>query len=515
MFDKKQIAKNTLFLYVRMFLILIVGLFTSRVVLATLGENDYGVYNVVGGVVTLFTVFTGSLSSAITRFITYELGKGDEDKLKLIFSSSVIIQAGIGIVIALAAETAGIWFISNKMTIDPERIRAATWVLHFSVITFVVNLISIPYNALIIAHERMSAFAYIGIFEALGKLAVAVAITFSVPDKLVTYSFLLCVVATLVRIIYGAYCKKHFPESRTRIRFDRTVLKQMTGFAGWNFIGASSAVLRDQGGNILLNVFGTTALNAASGIATQINGAVNSFVNNFMKALSPQITKSYACGQWKDMMGLIYQGTRFSYYLLLVLSLPILFNTSYILELWLVEVPDHSAAFVRLILLFSMHETISSPLITAMLATGNIRNYQLIVGGLQLMNLPVAYVLLRLGAVPETVYVVAICISIACFIARIILLRKMIGLDAGDFLIKVYLNIIYVTAASVILPMSFMKLMSESIIPLNVHTHAGALANCALCVLSAVLAIWLAGLKKDEKKRFRAAIRSRLSRNGK
>ena len=253
--NNKRIAKNTLLLYVRMLFMMAVSLYTSRVVLQTLGVEDFGIYNVVGGVVAMFSVISGSLSAAISRFITYELGKGDKDKLIRIFSSSVTIQLGLGIVILILAEAIGVWFLNAKMTIPLNRIYAANWVFQLSILTFIINLISVPYNAAIIAHEKMSAFAYISIFEAVAKLLIVYMLLWSPFDKLIFYAILMASVALIIRFIYGYYCKRHFEECTYHFIFDRELLKKMFGFAGWNFIGAASAVLRDQGGNIVINLF--------------------------------------------------------------------------------------------------------------------------------------------------------------------------------------------------------------------------------------------------------------------
>ena len=460
--NNKRIAKNTLLLYFRMLFLMAVSLYTSRVVLNALGVEDFGIYNVVGGVVAMFSMLSGSLSSAITRFITYELGTGNRENLKKIFSSAVTIQAGLAVLFILIAEAAGVWFLNVKMNIPDARMAAANWVFQLSVLTFAVNLISVPYNASIIAHERMSAFAYISILEATGKLGIAFLIVISPIDKLVFYAVLMCMVALAVRVAYGAYCKRHFEECTYRFIFDRDLLKRMFGFAGWNFIGAASAVLRDQGGNIVINLFCGSAVNAARGIAFQVNTAVHGFVTNFMTALNPQITKSYAAGDRDYMMTLIYQGARLSFYMLLLLSLPVLVNTHYILGLWLKTVPGHTVLFVQLVLLFGMSESISNPLITAMLATGRIRNYQLVVGGLQMMNLPVSYVLLRAGMFPEVVIVVAIIISQCCLAARLWMLLGIIGLSVRKYLKKVYMNVLAVTVIASIFPFLLANKMEES-----------------------------------------------------
>ena len=460
--NNKRIAKNTLLLYFRMLFMMVVSLYTSRVILNALGVEDFGIYNVVGGVVAMFTVISGSLSAAISRFITYELGKGDQSKLNKIFSASVTIQLLLSLIIVVLIESVGVWFLNAKMTIPEDRMAAANWVLQFSIITFVINLISVPYNAAIIAHEKMSAFAYISILEAVCKLAIAFLIIVSPIDKLIFYAILMCAVSIIVRLTYGHYCKKHFAECNYHFHWDKEILKKMFGFAGWNFIGASSAVLRDQGVNIVINIFCGPAVNAARGISSQVNSAIMGFVNNFTTALNPQITKSYASGDHKYMMTLIFQGARLSFYILLLLSLPVILNAHNILKLWLSNVPEHTELFVQLILICAMGESLSNTMVTAMLATGNIRNYQIVVGGLQMMNLPISYICLRLGFMPESVLIVAIVVSQCCLAARLYMLRGMIGLSSIQYMKKVYLNVIVVTLLSLAVPVLLSKYMEEA-----------------------------------------------------
>lgn len=462
--NNKRIAKNTLLLYFRMLFMMVVSLYTSRVILNALGVEDFGIYNVVGGVVAMFTVISGSLSAAISRFITYELGRGNQSKLNKIFSASVTIQLLLSLIIVILIELVGVWFLNNKMTIPEDRINATNWVLQLSIVTFVINLISVPYNAAIISHERMSAFAYISILEVVCKLAIAFLIMVSPMDKLVFYAILMCAVSIIIRLTYGYYCKRHFVECTYHFHWDVDILKEMFGFAGWNFIGASSAVLRDQGGNIVLNLFYGPSVNAARGIANQVNSAIMGFVSNFMTALNPQITKSYASGDRQYMMTLIFQGARLSFYMLLLLSLPVLVNTHYILVIWLKLVPEHAVLFVQLILIFAMSESISNPLVTAMLATGKIKKYQIVVGGLQLLNLPVSYVCLRFGCIPETVLVVAFVISQCCLAARLYMLRGMIGLSSILYIKKVYFNIVVVAFLSLVIPGLLSKYLEESLL---------------------------------------------------
>jgi len=489
--NNKRIAKNTMFLYFKTLFSMLVSLYTSRVVLNTLGIEDFGIYNVVGGVVAMFSIMSGTLSASITRFITFELGKKNLDKLKNVFSTSVNIQLLLSVCILVLAETVGLWFLNTKMNIPEERMIAANWVFQFSILTFVINLISIPYNAAIIAHERMKTFAYIGILEVLLKLGVVYLLLLSSFDKLIVYAFLLLLVSVFIRMIYGIYCKKHFSECEYHFVLDKPLMKEMAGFAGWNFIGASSGVLKQQGVNIVLNLFYGAAVNAARGIAVQVNIAISSFVSNFTTALNPQITKSYAEGNNDNMLQLVQQGARFSFYLLLLLSLPVIIDTEYVLTVWLKIVPEHSVNFVRLMLLYAMSESLSSTLITAMLATGKIKKYQIIVGGLQMINLPVSYLFLRLGAIPESTMIIAIVISQCCLVARLYLLRGIIGLSSKYYLKHIYANVFVVSLLSCILPTLLHFNMSEGFLRL--------LSVTFVSVLSTSVVILFVGCTKKER----------------
>lgn len=496
--NNKRIAKNTLLLYFRMLFTMLVSLYTSRIVLNALGVIDFGIYNVVGGVVTMFSVLSGSLSSAISRFITFELGKSNFDRLKEIFSTAVIIQVVLSIIVITLGETVGMWFLNYKMNIPTERMIAANWVFQFSILTFVVNLISVPYNASIIAHERMSAFAYISILEVVGKLIVAYFISMSPIDKLIFYAVLICVIALTIRMVYGLYCKRHFDECVFHFVWSPQLLKQMFGFAGWNFIGSSSAILRDQGGNIIINLFCGPVVNAARGIAYQINAAVTSFVTNFMMAINPQIIKSYASENYDYVMSLIFRGARFSFYILLFVSIPVLIDTHFILEIWLKTVPEYTVSFVRLVILFTLSESISYPLITVMHATGNIREYQILVGGLQMLNLPISYFIMYIGMPPELVFIVAIVISQFCLFSRLVLLRKMIGLEINKFLKSVWMNVLIVAFASSILPILISYKTYESLSRL----FWLSLVN----IVTVSIVVYFIGLTLNERAYFREKI---------
>ena len=497
-----RIAKNTLMLYVRMLFLMLVGLYTSRVVLGALGEDDFGIYNVVGGVVAMFTIVSGALTSAVSRFITFEMGRGEGAKLNKVYSTAVTIQLALAAIVIVIAEPVGLWFINNEMTINPVRIPAARLVLQFTLLSFVINLMSVPQMATITAHERMSAYAYIGVMDGLLRLGVAFLIMKSSFDRLVFYAALMSAVVLAVRLAYGIYCRKYFDECRYRPVMDKTLIKEMFSFAGWNFIGVSAGVLRDQGGNILVNLFAGTAVNAARGVAFQLNGAIQGFVTNFMTAVNPQITKSYASGDLGYMFSLVRKASRMSFYLLFVLSLPVLFNTEYLLGLWLKDVPEHSVLFVQLFMVFALSESLSNPLITTQLATGRIRNYQLVVGGLMLLNIPVSYILLKIGCIPEITVAVSIALSQVCLFARLVMLKRMIGFPVADFIGRVYLNVIAVTAVALILPLGAIYLIPDSFF--------GFVADVCLCVLSASVSIMFVGCSRSERREIVSMISSRF-----
>lgn len=489
--NNKRIAKNTLVLYVRMLFLMAIGLYTSRVVLQALGVEDFGIYNVVGGFVALFAVLSQSLSSAASRFLTFELGRGDRENLARVFSSTLLIHIVLALLIAIVGEVIGMWYVNTVMVVPPERMTATNWVFHFSVLAFCLNLVTVPHNAAVIAHERMSAFAYISIFEGVGKLLICFLIMASSCDRLVFYAVLMFFVQLACRGMLYYYCRRHFPECRLRLTYNKALLKEISGFAGWNIIGTSAAILRNQGVNVLLNLFFGPVVNAARALANQVMQAVNGFAENFFMALRPQITKSYASGNREYMMTLITQGSRLSFYMLFVVCLPILLNTDYLLHLWLKTVPAHTTLFVQLTLLFTMVEAISMPLLTAQQATGNIRNYQIIVGGLQIMNLPLSYVILKMGGTAESVMFVAISLSALCLIVKLFLLRESIQLDVWFFVRKVLLNIVVVSLVAAIVPCLLRGDGSKTFLSFAAFT--------LLCLVCSVLAILYVGLKKAER----------------
>ena len=489
--DNKRIAKNTALLYFRMLLIMGVTLYTSRVVLATLGIEDFGIYNVVGGVVSMFGFLNASMAGATQRFLTFELGKGDNLKLKKVFTTSIHIHVLIAILVVVLAETIGLWFLYNKMTIPVDRLNAAFWVFQFAVLSAVVMFISVPYNAAIIAHEKMSAFAYISVIDVTLKLLIVYLLTLTSYDRLIFYAFLLFLVQLFIRIIYGVYCRRHFPEVSYRFVWDKSLFKEMSGFATWQLFGNLAAVAYTQGVNILLNIFFGPIVNAARAVTVQVQAAIQQFAASFQQALNPQITKSYATHELERMHTLVFASARYSFFLLLFLSLPVLIETPMILSIWLQEVPEYTVIFIRIILITSMIEAMANPLITAAGATGKIRTYQMVVGGILLLILPASYVVLKLGAPPASVFLVHLFFVCIAQIARLWMIRPMIGLSLRRFFNEVVVKVSGVVLLSLPLPFLFYIVFNRNML--------SSVIVCVFALLSVALSIFVIGLKKDER----------------
>lgn len=491
--NNKRIAKNTLLLYFRMLLTMAVSLYTSRVVLQTLGVEDYGIYNVVGGVVTMFTFINSAMSSATMRYMAFELGRGDKEKLHRVFCTSMGIHALISLVILVLAETVGVWFLNTHMVIPETRMDAAHWVFQLSVLSTIVMMMSVPYNASIIAHEKMSAFAYISVLEVVLKLAVVYMLLIFDIDKLKLYAVLIFFVQMLVRIIYGRYCSKHFEECHYKFIYDKPLFKEMTGFAGWSLFGNLAGVAYTQGVNILLNMFFGPVVNAARAVAVQVQHAVQGFVANFQMALNPQITKTYASGEMEQMHKLVFASGRYSFFLLLFLSLPIIIEINPILSVWLGTVPEYTAVFIRLTLCIMMVDALSNPLITAAQATGRIKVYQAVVGGILLLIVPISYLALKLGGQPEVVFIVHFLMVVAAQIARLIMIRPMIQLSLRKYFREVVVKIACVVLSAIILPVAVYLLLPQ-------NTLYSFLAVSGMCVISVSVSVYYLGLGKGERR---------------
>lgn len=446
--NNKRIAKNTLFLYIRMLLIMAVSLYTSRVVLNTLGVEDYGIYNVVGSVVTMFAFLNGALVTTTQRYLTFELGKGDFEQLKKVFTTSVYIHAIISLLIVILAETVGLWFFYNKMVIPAERMTAAMWVFQLSIVTMVIQVMSAPFNSIIVSRERMGVFAVISILEAILKLAIVYLLLALSYDRLILYAILIAIVQTVICCVYITYCRNHFAESYLVRGTNKNLLIEMGKFAGWNIWGNLATTLFGTGLNLLLNVFFGPLVNAARGIAVQVETAVAQFSTNFLMAVNPQITKLYAQNSLNEMHRLLFRSSKFACYLLLMISLPVILETPVLLTLWLKIVPDYTVPFLRLLLCIVIIDSMARPLMIAAAATGDVKKYQSIIGGILLSIVPVAYTVLKLGGNPTSVYVVHLCICIIAFIARLLIIKPMIHLSIKEYFVSVITPCLFVTLFS-------------------------------------------------------------------
>ena len=492
--DNKRIAKNTLLLYFRMLFAMAVGLYTSRVVLNTLGVEDFGIYNVVGGLVVVLSFLNGAMAGATQRYLNIELGCKNYDRLKKVFTTSLLIHFGVSIVIFLLAETIGLWFLNVHLSIAPERMEAANWVYQFSIAAFIVSVISVPYNATIIAHEKMSAFAYIGIFEVMIKLAVVLVLTVSPFDKLIFYAFLLFVVSVIIRFIYGIYCNRKFEECRiVSWKIEKPLLKSMISFSSWTIVGNLGYICHTQGIAIVMNLFFGATVNAAQGIANQVNVVVKGFVTNFLQALNPQVVKTYAANEMKAMHELIIRGCQISSYLVAFLAIPLILETPILLKVWLKEVPEYTIIFVRLVLLLSLFDSFTTLLGTAKGATGNIKIYQITLTLIGLFHLPFSALFFYWGYPPYYAMYVYLVIVLTLQIFRIFFVCNAIGLSKSLFFKQVVLRCGLVLAIAICLPLYIHCIVTPSL-------GNSFLVAVSSMVSIAIISLFLGFSKEDRSK---------------
>jgi len=439
----------------------------------------------------MFSFINGAMMSSTQRFLTYELGRGNLAQLQKVFTTSVFIHALISLLIVLLAETLGLWFLYNKMTIPIERMHAAVWVFQMSVLATVTMVMSVPYNATIIAHEKMGAFAYISVLEVLMKLLIVYILQISPFDKLKLYAVLIFIVQLFIRIVYGKYCGKHFPESKLQRVWDRKLFKEMIQFAGWNLWGNCAGVAFTQGVNILLNMFFSPVVNAARGIAVQVQSAANQFSFNFQTALNPQIIKSYAIGDMQYMHSLIFRSSKFTFFLLLMLSMPIMLETETLLRLWLSKVPDYTVSFLKIMLCITIIDAVSNPLMVSVGATGKVKIYQSVIGGLLLMILPLSYIVLKMGGNPKSVFVVHLTVCILAFLCRLLIIRPMIKLSLKSYFRNVISYCFVVCILSLILPCLLKSCIYKCAL--------SAFVVCLTSILSVAIISYLFGLTVNER----------------
>lgn len=490
-------------LYIRMIFTMAVALYTSRIVLNVLGVSEYGIYNVIGGVVMMFSSINTTMATAVQRFMNFEMGKKNFKGLNDIFNTSVIIHIFIAVIVFVLLETLGVWFLNTKMNIDPSRMEAANWVLQFSIFAFIVTILSVPYDAVIIANEHMQAFAIISIIEVSLKLFIAFSVSWFDFDKLKLYAVLTFAVSLILRIIYGSYSKRHFAEANFKWEWHKNLFKEMLSFAGWNLIGVSSTLIRTQGINVVLNLFFGTIVNAAMGIANQVKQAVDNFTNNFLMALNPQITKSYASKDYEYLFKLMFNGSKYAFYLVFLITVPLLLETEYILKIWLKQVPNYTVVFVRLVLVISIIESLSKTLIQTMFATGSIKKYQIIVGSVTILNLPLSVLFLYLGFEPQITMTIGICIALFALFVRLNMLKTMVNLSISKYLKEVIVTVLIVSLISLVLPFTVEYFMKSNFLRFVLVSLTS--------IFSVLLTIFLVGLTKYERGFISGKIKTILS----
>lgn len=502
--NNKRIAKNTLFLYMRMFVILIVSLFTSRVILQVLGASDYGIYNIIGGVVVLFSFINGALTSATQRYLNFYIGRNDEKKTHDVFCMSMNIYIILSFVFLIAAETIGLWFVNTQLNIPTDRMVAANWIYQFTVFSFMLNLTRVPYNASLIAYEKMDFYAYLSLLDVALKLGIVYLLYISPVDKLIAYGFLFMCTDLVDNIIYRVYCKRKFTTANYHWIWDKGMFRELFKFSGWSLFGNAANVLAQQGLNILVNIFYGVTLNAALGIANQVASKVVQFFSNFQTAFNPQIVKYYAEGNKDEFFKLIFRTSRLSYFLMLLISFPLMLKIDVILDLWLVDVPQYTNIFCQLILIFYLIEALSGPLWMSIQATGDIKVYQIIMSSLIFLNLPFIYICLKIGMPVWTVWGVRIAIDVVTFIVRCIYLKKKIKLPLDDYSREVLIPVAIATIVALPIPILFEQQISNYYINL--------IGSITLAILCTLVSTYYIGLKKSERQKLSSIIIKKLKR---
>ena len=456
--NNKRIAKNTLFLYFRMLLTMGVSLYTSRIVLDTLGVNDYGIYNVVGGVVVILGFLNSSMSGATSRFLTFELGREDSQKLKETFSAALTIHFIIAGIILILGETAGLWWLENKLVVDPDRMVAARWVYQLSLLSAMVSITQVPYNATIIAHERMNVYAYVEILNSLMKLGIVFLLVAGNFDKLILYAILTLCVSIIIAMIYRLYCLKSFSESHYKFSWNKEIIHPMLSFSGWDLYGNMCVTAKTEGVNVLLNHFFGAAINAAYGIATQVNGVVLQFSNNFLTAVRPQIVKYYAANEIIKMQDLMINSAKFSFLLIYLISFPLTIENHFILHLWLKEVPEYAVVFCQLNMVSILVTFLFGAVVViyAVHATGKIKNISILGGSIYILVLPISYIFLKLGYSPVIPLIInALLMLIYCLAILFVLKSLFYQVSILQILIKVTFVCLLLALLSSLLPSYF------------------------------------------------------------
>lgn len=504
--NNKRVAKNTVLLYLRMIFILGVSLYTSRVVLKTLGVSDFGIYNVVGGFVSMLAYLNASFVGANQRFMAFALGEGDKDTILSTFATAKKTHFFIAIIIFIVAETFGLWFVNNKLVIETSRMVAANWVYQCSVFTLIISIINIPYGACIVAHEHLHIYAYVSIVEVTLKLLILYLLLVLPGDKLIIYALLHVAVSLILRIIYAIYCRRHFEECKAKPSINKTLLKEMASYAGWTAVGSMGYTFKDQFSNIILNGFFGTAINAARGLAMTVSNAIVSFSNNFFMAFSPQITKQFAAGNTKQSQKLVYAGSKYSFFLLSILAIPVIVNIDYILKIWLDTVPEYTASFIVITLISSLIYSLTNSTTTALQATGNIRLFQIGISVIMMLELPVAYWVLKAGYAPTYAVLPVVFTNSIALVFRFYLLKKMIpSYSLKEYYINIVLKCFFLFTLCFVPNYYLGRFLNDSFVNLCV--------SVILAVITTCLVIYFLGFDKSERKMINNFVASKLGRH--
>jgi len=501
--NKSRIAKNTLLLYFRLLLTIAVGLFTSRVVLDKLGVDDFGIYNVVGGIVSMLSFLNSAMIVASQRFLSYELGRADEDNLKKVFNTSVLIHLLIAGIIFVLAETIGLWFVNHYLNIDESRIFAANIVYQSSIGIFILTILAVPFNSCVIAHEKMNMFAYLSIVEYLLKLGICFLISVTFFDRLIVYGVLLLGVSIIVSSTYVIYCRKHFAESKLTLKYDKEMFKEMFSFAGWNLFGNIGSSFKDQVINIILNIFCGTRVNAARGIAVQVNGIINTFASNIAMAINPQITKQYAAGNIDQSKGLVFACARYSFYLLTLIAVPFILNIDQLLDLWLVEVPEYTSQFLLIAIFVSMIYTLTGSVSTAIQATGKVKTFQIGVCIIMVAEIPLTYLLLKMGYSPVIAIYPTLITNTLSLVYRYILIHKyLVAYGWKEYVFGILFRALFVFTIS--FAISF---LTRQCLPNN---PIGTLTSIIQSILTVALVVITIGITPKERDNIYSVIKKRI-----
>ena len=502
--NNKRIAKNTIILYIRMLVVMFVTLFTSRIVLKALGVEDFGIYNVVAGVVTMMAVVNNAMAVSTQRYLTFELGKDDMLRFKQVFSTCMTIYLALALLLLILAETIGLWFVNTQLVIAPNRMFAANVVYQFAILSSICAMVQIPYNAAIISHEKMDAFAYIGIVEAVMRLLIAFAIFISPIDKLSLYGGLIFLSSFAIFMTYRIYCVRKFQETHYRFMWDKALTMQLISYSGWNLFGALSGVAKGQGLNILINLYFGAAVNAAHGIANQLNHAITMLFSNFFTAVRPQITKYYAQNNLKEMFNLVYRSSKMSFFLIMVCSLPLIIEAPTIIQLWLGQTPEYVVSFVRIIVIISAIDAMSTPLMTAIHATGDIKLYQIVVGFTMILTLPISWIFLKAGFNADSVFYVSLVLSTISLFIRLGIANKKTGIPYWGFIKQVFIPSVVVAFTSAAIPLTMHLYLENRIL--------NTVIICIISILSVVIASFCIGMNKREKEAISKIVYKRLNK---